>query len=82
MTTRSAQDELRIAVGRTRSLAEVAVKEFDDVSWSNADSEQVERIAYLLEAVESAASTAVAAVDRFEIVVADQSPVEPGDDRW
>ena len=52
------------------------------MSWGNADSEQVERIAYLLEAVESAASTAVAAVDRFEIVVADQSPVEPGDDRW
>jgi hypothetical protein len=82
VTTRSPQDELRIAVGRTRSLVEVAVREFDDVNWGDVHSEQVERIAYLLEAVETAAVTAVAVVDRLEAVVADQSPVEPGDDQW
>ena len=74
-------DELRIAVGRTKALADVALKEFDDASWGDADPEQVERVAYMLEAVASAATTAVGAVNRFEIAIVNQQPV-PRDEQW
>jgi len=74
-------DELRIAVGRTKALADVALKEFDDASWGNPDPDQVERVAYMLEAVANAATNAVGAVDRFEIAIANQQPV-PRDEQW
>jgi hypothetical protein len=74
-------DALRIAVGRTKALADVAVSEFDSANWGNADPEQVERVAYMLEAVANAATNAVGAVDRFEIAVANQQPV-PRDEQW
>jgi hypothetical protein len=55
MTTLAEQmDELRIATARTKALADVAVTEYDNASWGSADPEQVERVAYMLEAVASA----------------------------
>jgi hypothetical protein len=74
-------DELRIAVGRTKALADVAVSEYDNASWGDADPEQCERMAYQLEAVADAATKAVGAVDRFEIAIANQQPV-PRDEQW
>jgi len=74
-------DALRIAVGRTKALADVAVSEYDNASWGNADPDQVERMAYQLEAVANAATNAVGAVDRFEIAIANQQPVPRGE-QW
>jgi len=74
-------DALRIAVGRTKALVDVAVSVYDNASWGNADPEQVERMAYQLEAVADAATNAVGAVDRFEIAIANQQPVPRGE-QW
>jgi hypothetical protein len=83
MTTLAEQmDELRIATGRTKALADVAVSEYDNASWGSADPEQVERVAYMLEAVASAATTAVGVVDRLHTVIADLQPAGSDGDRW
>lgn len=47
-------------LGRLR--AAVAVTKYGNASWRDADAQQIERIAYMLEAVASAATIAVAVV--------------------
>lgn len=70
-------DALRIAVGEVDALA--AVTEW----WYGQDDEQdhAERVAYLLGVVARSARSALAAVDRFEVMVADAHPA-PAGERW
>ena len=76
-------DVLRIAIGRVEALAAVAVEWFDGLTWRDVGPLQLERLTHMLGATAEAAAAAVAAVDRFETVIADQQPAEPAPgDRW
>jgi hypothetical protein len=56
------------------------VEWIDDLEWDSTDQLQTDRLAYLIGTVSEAAAAAVAVVDRFRTMVADQQPAEAGDD--
>jgi hypothetical protein len=74
-------DALRITVGKVDALAALAEEAFDNTICTDADALQIDRMAHLIGAVAESAATAVAAVDRFRALVADQQPA-PGGDHW
>jgi hypothetical protein len=76
-------DAVRVAVGRVEAIVAILVDWFDGLNWHNTGPQQLEQMAFVLGVVAEKAIAAVAAVDRFETLVADQQPATPGpDDAW
>ena len=75
-------DALRIAAGKTAALADVTLESYVQADWRHAEPAFVERTTYLLGAVAEAAVKVVAAVDKFQGFIADQTRSEASNDEW